>query len=66
MLYEVITRQKEVFIPLVHPPGRAQVDFGEADIYLGGGFLMVPFLIMLGYEAQKAVGTSFLARNNFV
>jgi transposase len=29
-------RQKEVFVPLAHPPGRAQVDFGEADIYLGG------------------------------
>ena len=29
-------RQQEVFIPLTHPPGRAQVDFGEADIYLGG------------------------------
>lgn len=29
-------RQKEVFIPLAHLPGRAQVDFGEADIYQGG------------------------------
>ncbi len=29
-------RQKEVFVPLAHAPGRAQVDFGEADIYLGG------------------------------
>ena len=29
-------RQKEVFIPLVHPCGRGQVDFGEADIYLNG------------------------------
>ena len=28
---------------------------------LGGGFLMVPLLITLGYTAQKAVGTSFLA-----
>jgi transposase len=28
-------RQREVFIPLAHPPGRAQVDFGEANIYLG-------------------------------
>jgi hypothetical protein len=28
---------------------------------LGGGFLMVPLLLFLGYEAQKAVGTSFLA-----
>lgn len=29
-------RQREVFIPLAHPPGHAQVDFGEADIYLEG------------------------------
>jgi transposase len=29
-------RQQEVFIPLAHPPGHAQADFGEADIYLGG------------------------------
>jgi uncharacterized protein len=28
---------------------------------LGGGFLMVPLLLFLGYPAQKAVGTSFLA-----
>lgn len=27
-------RKKSLF-PLAHPPGRAQVDFGEADIYLG-------------------------------
>ncbi len=26
---------------------------------LGGGFLMVPLLIAMGYTAQKAVGTSF-------
>ncbi len=28
---------------------------------LGGGFIMVPLLVALGYTAQKAVGTSFLA-----
>lgn len=28
---------------------------------LGGGFLMVPLLLYLGYAAQKAVGTSFVA-----
>lgn len=28
---------------------------------LGGGFLMVPLLLLLGHSAQKAVGTSFLA-----
>jgi uncharacterized membrane protein YfcA len=26
----------------------------------GGGFLMVPLLLAMGYTAQKAVGTSFL------
>ncbi len=28
---------------------------------LGGGFLMVPLLLFLGYSAQNAVGTSFVA-----
>lgn len=28
---------------------------------LGGGFIMVPLLISLGFAAQKAVGTSFAA-----
>src|SRR3712207_7260395 len=27
---EARTRQKETFVPLSHPPGHAQVDFGEA------------------------------------
>ncbi len=27
---------RESFVPLSHPPGEAQVDFGEADIYLNG------------------------------
>ncbi|MBL8497787.1 MAG: hypothetical protein JNK39_08165 [Nitrosomonas sp.] len=30
------TRQKEMFIPLAHLPGHAQVDFGEADGYISG------------------------------
>jgi uncharacterized protein len=28
---------------------------------LGGGFLMIPLLLFMGYTPQKAVGTSFLA-----
>ena len=28
---------------------------------LGGGFIMVPLLLFLGFEAQRAVGTSFMA-----
>jgi uncharacterized membrane protein YfcA len=37
------------------------VGIGAAFTGLGGGFLMVPILLFLGYPAQKAVGTSFLA-----
>ncbi len=37
------------------------VGVGASFSGLGGGFLMVPLLILLGYTAQKAVGTSFLA-----
>lgn len=29
-------RQREMFVPLVHPPGHAQVDFGEAVGIIGG------------------------------
>jgi transposase len=28
--------QKEVFVPLAHPPGRAQFDFGEATVRIAG------------------------------
>ncbi len=37
------------------------VGLGASFSGLGGGFLMVPLLIFLGYTAQKAVGTSFVA-----
>ena len=37
------------------------VGIGAAFSGLGGGFLMVPILLVLGYTAQKSVGTSFLA-----
>lgn len=37
------------------------VGVGASFTGLGGGFLMIPLLLFMGYEAQKAVGTSFLA-----
>jgi uncharacterized membrane protein YfcA len=37
------------------------IGIGAAFTGLGGGFLVVPLLLLLGYPAQKAVGTSFLA-----
>jgi transposase len=35
-VYKAAIRQKEMFLPLAHRPGHAQVDFGEADGYIGG------------------------------
>ena len=37
------------------------VGLAAAFTGLGGGFIMVPLLLFLGYEAQRAVGTSFAA-----
>ncbi|OKY73742.1 MAG: hypothetical protein BM485_16905 [Desulfobulbaceae bacterium DB1] len=37
------------------------VGIGAAFTGLGGGFLIIPLLLFLGYTAQKAVGTSFMA-----
>lgn len=37
------------------------VGVGASFSGLGGGFLMVPLLLYMGFNAQKAVGTSFLA-----
>ena len=36
------------------------VGIGASFSGLGGGFLMVPLLLLLGFTAQNAVGTSFL------
>ena len=36
------------------------VGLGAAFTGLGGGFLMVPLLLYVGFTAQKAIGTSFL------
>lgn len=47
-----------VFLMIVIGVG---VGIGGAFTGLGGGFLMVPLLLFMGYTAQKSVGTSFLA-----
>jgi uncharacterized protein len=41
--------------------GGVVVGIGASFSGLGGGFLMVPLMLFLGFSAQKAVGTSFLA-----
>jgi serine/threonine protein kinase len=37
---------QEVFLPLIHPPGEAQVDFGEATIRLAGQETKVALFVM--------------------
>jgi len=39
-------RQREMFVPLIHPPGHAQADFGEALAIIGGIEHKVHFLVM--------------------
>jgi transposase len=37
---------KEAFVPLAHPPGHAQADFGEAWVVMGGDRRKVHFLVI--------------------
>ena len=39
-------RQREMFVPLAHPPGHAQADFGEADAIIAGVELRMHFFVM--------------------
>src|SRR3982750_4263604 len=43
---EARTRPKETFVPLSHPPGHAQVDFGEALGVIGGERVKIHFFCM--------------------
>jgi transposase len=39
-------RAAEVFVPLAHPPGEAQVDFGQAEVTLDGRTVTVALFVM--------------------
>jgi transposase len=43
---ELRATKREVFMPLSHPPGEAQVDFGHALVNLGGTLKKCPFFVM--------------------
>ena len=45
-------RRREMFVPLTHPPGHAQVDFGEALAVIGGVERKIHFLAMSGYPTR--------------
>ena len=40
-------QHKEVFLPLTHPPGEAQVDFGHALVKMGGVLRKVCFFVIV-------------------
>ena len=39
-------KSREMFVPLVHEPGMAQVDFGQADVIIGGVKCLAHFFVM--------------------
>ena len=43
---EIAQKSQEVFVPLSHPPGEAQFDFGHALARIGGKLRKVAFLVM--------------------
>lgn len=43
---ELKVGRKEVFLPLTHPPGEAQVDFGFAEVVLAGVSTQVALFVM--------------------
>ena len=43
---ELTQRNQEVFVPLVHRPGEAQVDFGHALVKVNGQLRKVAFFVM--------------------
>jgi transposase len=44
---ELKERNSEVFVPLIHRPGEAQVDFGHALIKLNGVLVARPYFVMV-------------------
>lgn len=43
---ELRRRSQEVFVPLIHPPGEAQVDFGHADVVVDGETIKAATFVM--------------------
>ena len=53
-------RQREMFVPLAHPPGHAQADFGEALAIIGGTGARVPWPAAIAVAVVGAPGTALV------
>ena len=51
-------RRREMFVPLSHPPGHAQADFGEADAIIAGVKYREHFLGIMYLNAQRSIPIS--------
>jgi transposase len=60
---EARVRHKEVFVPLVHPPGDAQADFGEALVVIAGMEQKAHFLCMDLPQSDDSFVVAFPAEN---
>jgi transposase len=58
-------RRQEMFVPLVHPPGHAQADFGEAIGVIGGVARKIHFFAM-DLPHSDAIFVVGYARRNFL
>jgi len=56
-------RHKEVFVPLAHPPGQAQADFGEALVVIAGQEQKAHFLCVDLPYSDDAFVVAFPAEN---
>jgi transposase len=56
-------RHQEVFVPLVHPPGEAQADFGEAVVVVGGAEQKAHFLCLDLPHSDDCFVMAFPAEN---
>ncbi|MBM3794301.1 MAG: transposase [Acidobacteria bacterium] len=60
---DALVRHKEVFVPLAHPPGDAQADFGEALVVIGGIEQKAHFLCMDLPHSDACFVVAFSAEN---
>ena len=54
-------QQREMFVPLVHPPGDAQADFGEALAVIGGDERKAHYLVIDLPQSDDCFVMAFLA-----
>ena len=54
-------RRREMFVPLSHPPGHAQADFGEADAIIAGAKYRAHFFVMTLPHSDACFVTAYPA-----